>query len=327
MHHISLKHRACILLCFILSLFNHLYGKETIAVYDFVANNVEIMEVNALCDRLRNELFDSGSYEVIERGMMEEILQEQGFQQTGCVSSECAVEVGKLVGVEMIVTGSISRLGKYFSINARMVNVETGELSQTASFDYEGDIGGLLITGMKQIAQKLSGVDKTVEIVESNPESTIKVSSEEKPSHNLDPYINVLNDFRTLINDARISMAPNLNSRSIMNAVFAMRLPFKINESSVLLQYDATLTRSGRKGFIVTPEAIFHVNLTKARIYSFGNEKKYENNKDWISVSRLKSITSQGGWLKINGENLAFFNNARTSNNVSFLLEELKYIE
>ena len=227
----------------------------------------------------------------------------------------------------MIVTGSISRLGKYFSINARMVNVETGELSQTASFDYEGDIGGLLITGMKQIAQKLSGVDKTVEIIESNPESTIKVSSEEKPSNNLNPYISVLNDFRALINDARISMAPNLKSKSIMNALFAMKLPFKINESSILLQYDATLTRSGKKGFIVTPEAIFYVELHKVRIYTFGNEKKYEHNKNWVSVSRLKSITSEGRWLKINGGNFAYFNNSRTTNNVSFLLEELKYIE
>ena len=39
---------------------------------------------------------------------MEQILVEQGFQQSGCTTNECMVEVGKLIGVEKIVSGSIS---------------------------------------------------------------------------------------------------------------------------------------------------------------------------------------------------------------------------
>jgi len=35
--------------------------------------------------------------------MMEQILVEQGFQQSGCTTNECMVEVGKLIGVENIV--------------------------------------------------------------------------------------------------------------------------------------------------------------------------------------------------------------------------------
>ena len=44
---------------------------------------------------------------------MEDILKEQGFQQTGCTSDECVVEVGKIIGVQQMVGGSISKVGNY----------------------------------------------------------------------------------------------------------------------------------------------------------------------------------------------------------------------
>ena len=46
------------------------------------------------------------------------MLKEQGFQQSGCVSSECAVEAGKLLGVDQIVTGSIGKIGSYYTVSA-----------------------------------------------------------------------------------------------------------------------------------------------------------------------------------------------------------------
>ena len=86
---------------------------------------------------------------------MEEILTEQGFQQTGCTSDECVVEVGKIVGVQQMVGGSISKVGNVFSVSARIVNVETGVILQMATYDYEGKIGELLKVGMQKVASML----------------------------------------------------------------------------------------------------------------------------------------------------------------------------
>jgi TolB-like protein len=63
---------------------------------------------------------------LVKRGMMEEVLQEQGFQQTGCTSEECAVEVGQLLGVQNMIGGSIGRVGDTFTIDARMISVQSG---------------------------------------------------------------------------------------------------------------------------------------------------------------------------------------------------------
>ena len=84
------------------------------AVTEFEVKGISQSEASSLTDRLRSELFKFGTFQIIERGLMEEILSEQGFQQTGCVSDECVVEVGKLIGVQQIIGGSISKVGKIF---------------------------------------------------------------------------------------------------------------------------------------------------------------------------------------------------------------------
>ena len=87
-----------------------------IAVVDFRGNNVTEGDCRALTDRLRIELYNTKHYKVIERAMMDDILEEQKFQKSGCVSDECIVEIGKMIGVEQIVGDSISQVGNIFSV-------------------------------------------------------------------------------------------------------------------------------------------------------------------------------------------------------------------
>jgi len=73
-----------------------------IAVVDFNGNNILDGEVKALTDRLRVELFKTKYFKVIEREMMQEVLKEQGFQQSGCTTAELFVmmrfsKVGELL--------------------------------------------------------------------------------------------------------------------------------------------------------------------------------------------------------------------------------------
>ena len=126
-----------------------------IAVVDFNGNNISDGEVRALTDRLRTELFNTKYFKVIEREMMQEVLKEQGFQQSGCTTDECMVEIGRLIGVEKIIGGSISKVGNIYSVSSRIVNVETGEIENTAVYDHTGNIGQLLTEGMRIVAVDL----------------------------------------------------------------------------------------------------------------------------------------------------------------------------
>ena len=63
-----------------------------IAVLDLEAVSVSLSEARTLTDKLRGELVRIRKFQVIERSQMEEILNEQGFQQTGaCNIDECFV--------------------------------------------------------------------------------------------------------------------------------------------------------------------------------------------------------------------------------------------
>ena len=131
----------------------------TIAVLEFEGQGVSQSETRTLTDRFRDELFNTGAFIVLERGKMDEVLKEQGFQQTGCVTSECAVEIGNMLGVQQMVGGSIGKVGNIYTVSARIIDVETGKVLKSANYDHKGDIGQLLIIGMKDLSYDLTGKD------------------------------------------------------------------------------------------------------------------------------------------------------------------------
>ena len=157
-------------LAILLLLFSFVSAQETIAVIEFEAKGISQTEASALSDELEMHLTNIGGYILVERGKVEEVLQEQGFQQTGCTSDECAVEVGMLLSVQNIVLGSISKVGSTFSVNAKIVDVQTGEIIKTASYKFRGLIDDLLVSGMAAVASELmgKGVQRT-EVVSSTP--------------------------------------------------------------------------------------------------------------------------------------------------------------
>lgn len=129
-------------------------GKLVVAIIDLEGRGISALEAQTLTDRMRSELVSTGAVTIVERGQMAEILNEQGFQQTGCVSSECAVEVGKLLGVSQMATGSIGKIGSSYTIDVRMFAVEDGAIVRSVNRTYSGPIDGL-ITEIEMISWRL----------------------------------------------------------------------------------------------------------------------------------------------------------------------------
>ena len=127
-----------------------------IAVSDLDGSEVSSSEIKALTERLRSELLMTKHFKVLERDIMEEILKEQGFQQSGCTTSECIVQIGQLVNVEKMVAGTINKIGNTYSSSVRIIDITTGSIDKIVSFDYTGPIDELLKRGMKKIAIELT---------------------------------------------------------------------------------------------------------------------------------------------------------------------------
>ena len=139
-------------------------GKQTVAILEFEGRGISQLEAKTLTDRLMSEMVNTDAVIMVERNQMDEILNEQGFQQSGCTSSECAAEVGALLGVQNMVSGSFGKLGNSYTIDAKMFSVEPGATIRTVSKTYKGPVDNLLtvievvgweIVGLKAPQDKL----------------------------------------------------------------------------------------------------------------------------------------------------------------------------
>ena len=154
-----------IIVIFVVCLFTFsAYAGEKVAVLDFKSILASEELGTAVAEILRTELVGLGNYTVIERGMLEQVMQEQSLQLTGAVESETAVKIGKLVGAKLVVIGSIVKTGSVYTINARFIDVETGivKVGQNIRGEGEDQISNmvhqlaLIITGKTVITEETS---------------------------------------------------------------------------------------------------------------------------------------------------------------------------
>jgi len=137
-------------------------SKTNIAVLDLEPRGgLSAEEVMSISDRLRGELINTGLYTVVERGQMDAILKEQGFQQTGaCSEASCIVEVGQLLAVYKMVGGSIGKVGKAYSINLKIIDVATGKIERQVADDLKCSKEELVSFHIRNVARRMAGLVK-----------------------------------------------------------------------------------------------------------------------------------------------------------------------
>jgi len=159
----------CLILAILISLFcQPLFSQEksktNIAVIDLGSRGgLSQSEIGTLTDRLRSLLVRTNAFNVVDRGRMEEILAEQGFQMTGCTSAECAVEAGQILGVEEMITGSIGKIGQLYTIDIILIDVGTSQIIKSITRDYRGEVEGL-VGLMRSISDELGGITRATPI-------------------------------------------------------------------------------------------------------------------------------------------------------------------
>jgi TolB-like protein len=132
-------------------------GKELVAVMDLEAVGASKVEASAITDRLREELLKSGRFTLVDRTQMSAVLDEQALQQSGCTTQECAVQVGKVLGVHKLISGKVTKISDTaWLVNATIVDVETSETLRAESIRHRGDYFSMLDEAIVQLAAKIS---------------------------------------------------------------------------------------------------------------------------------------------------------------------------
>lgn len=146
---------ACILLLCV-PLLSHAQDKKTITVLDFAASGVSEGEMRSVISLLSSALFQTGRYVVIDVAQRDKLLEEIEFAASDCTDESCQVEIGKLLAAEMVVVGSISRVGSKYVLATKMLDTESSRTESTADGIY-ADLDSL-VEDTGSLARKLAGL-------------------------------------------------------------------------------------------------------------------------------------------------------------------------
>ena len=119
----------------------------------------------AAADELVTQLFGTGQFSLVERSQLEAVLAEQDLGQSGLVNPAQAAEIGRLLGVQLILTGSITRFsidtkGGGFggfgveyseaesSLDIRLIDTNTAEIMFADDGEDKVRLGGFNIKGL-----------------------------------------------------------------------------------------------------------------------------------------------------------------------------------
>lgn len=158
------------------AVFNFEYGTVSSSVASIFGTNHDVGK--GIADLLVDQLVKDGTYSVIERKAIEKVLAEQNFSNTDRADATTAARLGKILGVDAIIIGSITQFGRddrsvglggsavgglagryglgkvgtknakaVVAITARLVNTETAEILATATGKGESKRSGVSLLG------------------------------------------------------------------------------------------------------------------------------------------------------------------------------------
>jgi len=113
-----------------------------------------------LAEELTTRLFRTGKFQIIERQLINKIIEEQKLSATGLIDESTASKLGQLLGVDAITTGTIADLNTSVKINARLIATGTGSVFSVASINVPMSKELRILSGKKPDAAPASDVSR-----------------------------------------------------------------------------------------------------------------------------------------------------------------------
>ena len=126
---------------------------QKIAVLDFKAGvGISQTDVDGLSSTFVT-YFNPRGYQLVERSQINQVIEEQGFQQTSLTESQM-VRLGQIMNLSKIVVGDVNIVGGSPNLDVRVIDVQSGEVTgrDGATFAWTN-----YRTTMQQLAEKVAG--------------------------------------------------------------------------------------------------------------------------------------------------------------------------
>jgi TolB-like protein/opacity protein-like surface antigen len=102
----------------------NLQSGTSIAVLSIRSESLTLSEY--IIDELSSYLVNGRTFTIVDRANIDLIRREMNYQLSGDVSDETAQSIGKRIGAQTVITGSVQQFGNEYRIDLRALSVETG---------------------------------------------------------------------------------------------------------------------------------------------------------------------------------------------------------
>jgi len=102
-----------------------------IAILDVMSTSYNPADTRMFTDILRTEVFKLHHFRIVERGVIQQILQEQQLSMSGIVDDSKLLELGRILSVEKLLVCRIDEIAETTAFNMRVIDVETSLLDFT----------------------------------------------------------------------------------------------------------------------------------------------------------------------------------------------------
>jgi TolB-like protein len=104
-------------------------SKIKIGIIEFQSLNEEAKKDilgKVFSEVLTTSFVNSNAFKIIEREQLEKVLKELQLTQTGIIDTAYAKQIGKMLGADAILTGTVIKFGNDLRVDARIIDVESG---------------------------------------------------------------------------------------------------------------------------------------------------------------------------------------------------------
>jgi hypothetical protein len=292
-------------------------AKIALAVIDFEAKDVSPSGVDILSNLVRTEVLKSPKYTLVDRDYMNKVLKEQNFQLTGSVAGS-TIQVGKILGVKKMITGSIGRLGNLYIVNLQIIDVESAQIEKSETQEFIGSLEDLRIP-VRIATQKLIEIEG-IEVslgsfihVSSQPEGAkvymdglfegntpIKISVNKGGIHNIKITSTGYEEWKQ-------NVQVKENNTSFVNTTLLEKKLSNLSES------ERKLNQDGRKTLIAFM-SLYSIFLVNGGLYTIG----IESDRPYVGATLIGPPI--GFFLTLNGTKNSSINGARTGMIISSTL-------
>lgn len=107
------------------------FKKTKIAVLDFEQRGdaFKTQDMGGIvAEWFTTAMVKDGRFQVVERALLKQIIEEQKLGMSGLIDQGSTAQLGKILGVKTIISGSVLLFQEYVEVNARIINVNTGSI-------------------------------------------------------------------------------------------------------------------------------------------------------------------------------------------------------